>query len=54
MPLSLSLAGLDEYLEALDTGYDNCNFPSDVSRADFYAKCGAVAAEMGRRNAAGQ
>ena len=47
--VTMTVLGLAGYLSALDAAYDGCGLNTrNVSRADFYAKCGQVAAELGR------
>ena len=49
--MSLIFTGLQPYLTALNNAYSQCSIASrGISRADFYAKCGQVAAEIGRDN----
>ena len=43
--VTMTVLGLAGYLSALDAAYDGCGLNTrNVSRADFYAKCGQVAA----------
>ena len=48
--LSLLLLGLQPAITALNQAYNQLS-NTGISRADFYAKCGQVAAERGRQNA---
>ena len=49
--MPLIFTGLQPYLTALNNAYSQCSIASrGISRADFYAKCGQVAAEIGRDN----
>ena len=44
------MLGLQPAITALNQAYNQLS-NTDISRADFYAKCGQVAAERGRQNA---
>ena len=52
MPITLHFCflGLQPAVDALNQAYGEFS-DTGISRADFYAKCGQVAAERGRQNA---